>query len=123
MAAPVGNFFKSILGAPNSTKAQGSQIVLLRRKTGEILPRGSNVVPFLVMTYFLLRGFNILPKKELHWSPWVETILSRILAFMCSFGPSDITSGLAQGAVCGSVRASSCILSAPKLLLSRYFEP
>ena len=23
------------------------------------------------MAYFLLRDFNILPKKELHWSPWV----------------------------------------------------
>ena len=23
------------------------------------------------MTYFLLRDYNILPKKELHWSPWV----------------------------------------------------
>ena len=24
------------------------------------------------MTYFLLRDYNILPKKELHWSPWVH---------------------------------------------------
>ena len=24
------------------------------------------------MTYFLLRDYNLLPKKELHWSPWVE---------------------------------------------------
>ena len=29
------------------------------------------MVPFLVMTYFLLRDYNLLPKKELHWSPWV----------------------------------------------------
>ena len=26
----------------------------------------------MVMTYFLLRDYNILPKKELHWSPWVD---------------------------------------------------
>ena len=26
---------------------------------------------FLVMTYFPLRDYNILPKKELHWSLWV----------------------------------------------------
>ena len=26
---------------------------------------------FLVMTYFLLRDYNVLPKKELLWSPWV----------------------------------------------------
>ena len=28
------------------------------------LPRGSNIVPVLVMTYFLLRDYKILPKKE-----------------------------------------------------------
>ena len=28
---------------------------------------------FLVMTYFLLGDYNILPKKELHWSLWVYT--------------------------------------------------
>ena len=27
---------------------------------------------FLVMTYFLLKDYNILPKKELPLSPWVE---------------------------------------------------
>ena len=32
--------------------------------------RGSNVVPFLVMIYLLLRDYNILPKKELHSSLW-----------------------------------------------------
>ena len=32
--------------------------------------KGSNVVP-LVLTYFLYRDFDILPPKELHWSPWV----------------------------------------------------
>ena len=25
----------------------------------------------LVTTYLLLRGYNIQPKKEPHWSPWV----------------------------------------------------
>ena len=29
------------------------------------------MVSVLVMTYFLLRDYNTLPKKELHWSPWV----------------------------------------------------
>ena len=29
--------------------------------------------PFLVMTYFLLRDYNILPKEELLWSLWVCT--------------------------------------------------
>ena len=28
------------------------------------------------MTYFLLRDYNILPKKELHWSPWVPTMMT-----------------------------------------------
>ena len=27
----------------------------------------------LVMTYSLLRDYNILPSKELHWSPWTTT--------------------------------------------------
>ena len=26
------------------------------------------------MAYFLLRDYNILPKNELHWSPWVDTL-------------------------------------------------
>ena len=30
------------------------------------IPKGSNVVPFLVMTCLLPRDRNILPKKELH---------------------------------------------------------
>ena len=34
------------------------------------LPRGSDVVPFVVVTYFPLRDYNILPKKELHSSIW-----------------------------------------------------
>ena len=33
--------------------------------------QGLQCSSFLVMTYFLLRGFNILPQRELHWSPWV----------------------------------------------------
>ena len=33
--------------------------------------RGSNVVLFLVMTYFGLRDYNILPQKELLLSAWV----------------------------------------------------
>ena len=37
----------------------------------ESLPRGSNV-SFLLMTYVLLRGYYILPKKELHSSLWVS---------------------------------------------------
>ena len=36
------------------------------------LPRGSNVVPFWI-DLFWLRDSNILPKKELHSSLWVET--------------------------------------------------
>ena len=27
------------------------------------------------MTYFLLRDYNIFPKKELHWSPWVLMLI------------------------------------------------
>ena len=38
------------------------------------VPRGSDVVPFLVMTCFLLCDYKILPKKELHWSPWVDIV-------------------------------------------------
>ena len=33
--------------------------------------QGLSCSSFLVMTYFLSRDYNILPKKELHWSPWV----------------------------------------------------
>ena len=32
--------------------------------------KGLQCSSFLVMTYFLLRDYNILPKKELQWSPW-----------------------------------------------------
>ena len=35
------------------------------------LPRGSKVVPFLGLTFSLLRDSNIQPKKELLWSLWV----------------------------------------------------
>ena len=31
----------------------------------------------LVMTYFLLKGYNILPKKELRWRLWVEGVLPK----------------------------------------------
>ena len=27
---------------------------------------------FLDMTHFLLWDYNLLPKEELHWSPWVS---------------------------------------------------
>ena len=33
---------------------------------------------FLVMTYFLLRDYNIQPKKELLWSPWVPSTTAYI---------------------------------------------
>ena len=33
--------------------------------------QGLQCSSFLVMTYFLLRDYNLLPKKELHSSPWV----------------------------------------------------
>ena len=35
------------------------------------LPRGSYVVPFWVCYGFLVRDYNILPKKELHRRVWV----------------------------------------------------
>ena len=35
--------------------------------------QGLQCSSFLVMTYFLLRDYNIQPKTELHWSPWVDT--------------------------------------------------
>ena len=38
---------------------------------------GIQVSSFLVMTYFLLGGFDRLPKKELHWSLWVRTVDDR----------------------------------------------
>ena len=40
---------------------------------------------FLVMTAFLLRDYNILPKRELHWSLWV--ILYHITS--CYLAPSS----------------------------------
>ena len=33
--------------------------------------QGLQCSSFLVMTYFLLRDYNILPKRELPLSPWV----------------------------------------------------
>ena len=41
---------------------------------GMALPSGSNAGP-LVMTYFLLRDCNIRPKKELHSSLWVASVM------------------------------------------------
>ena len=34
-------------------------------------PRGSNVVPFWLWLIYLLKDYNILPRKELHLSLWV----------------------------------------------------
>ena len=39
--------------------------------------QGLQCSSFLVMTYFLTRDYNILPKKELLWSPWVGTRKAR----------------------------------------------
>ena len=36
------------------------------------LPKGSYVVPFWVCYGFLVRNYNILPKKELHRRVWVD---------------------------------------------------
>ena len=33
----------------------------------------------LVATYFLLRGYNVLPKKGPHWSLWVSAFLGEFL--------------------------------------------
>ena len=42
---------------------------------------------FLVLTYFLLRDYNVLPEKELHWSPWVysaqQTYAHRLCVSVC----------------------------------------
>ena len=35
------------------------------------LLKGSKCSSFLVMTFVIIRYYNILPKKELLWSPWV----------------------------------------------------
>ena len=40
---------------------------------GYIHPQRLQCSSFLVMTYFGLRDYNILPKKELHWRLWVYT--------------------------------------------------
>ena len=37
-----------------------------------IYTQGLQRSSFLVMTHFLIRDYNILPKKELLWSPWVH---------------------------------------------------
>ena len=52
-----------------SPRAEGVQLHTLRAS----IPKGSNVVPFWLLTYFLLRDYNILPKKELLLSLWVAT--------------------------------------------------
>ena len=38
--------------------------------------QGLQCSSFLVMTYFLLRDYDILPKTELHWSPWIVSCAS-----------------------------------------------
>ena len=35
------------------------------------IPKGSNVVPFGVCYVFLVRGYNVLPKKKLRRRVWV----------------------------------------------------
>ena len=43
----------------------------------KILPKGSYVVPFWVCYgFFLVRDYNILPKKELHRRVWLEAELA-----------------------------------------------
>ena len=41
------------------------------------LPKGSNVVPFWVACCNPLPKNHNKPKKELHWSPWVNVIRNR----------------------------------------------
>ena len=41
--------------------------------------QGLQCSSFLVMTYFLLRDYNILPKKELPLSPWIPWRLGRTM--------------------------------------------
>ena len=40
--------------------------------SGCFFTQGLQSRSFLVMTYFLLRDYNIQPKKELPWSLWVK---------------------------------------------------
>ena len=54
------------------------------------IPRGSKVVPFLGVPVFLVRDSNILPQKELLWSPWVwrfYSIEALILRIRCWVHP------------------------------------
>ena len=63
------------------------------------LPRGS----LLAMTYFLLRDYNVLPNKELDWSPWVQlkrkerTLLRKSDCNTAKAGPVDCSSPALRG--------------------------
>ena len=43
---------------------------MFRRPSRNVVLQSSS---FLVMTYSLLRDYDIQPKNELHWSPWVNS--------------------------------------------------
>ena len=63
------------------------------------------MVPFLVLTYFWLRGYKILPNKELHWGLWV--------------GPASCSMGFMRSK---SMEASA-ILSVPREKGSGDYSP
>ena len=76
---------------------------------------------FLVLTYFLLRDYNILPEKELHSSLWVDSCSSRPI-------PAELRTALGlSGAMRGKAPTSQKPGFATKLALAtcygRCYEP
>ena len=55
------------------SKETCARLYVLYKRIGYICiyTQGLSCSSFLVMTYFLFRDYDILPKKELLWSPWV----------------------------------------------------
>ena len=66
--------FHQGLGPSHGAVGLGAKIAGRKRPT-----QGLQCSSFLVMSYFLLRDYNIPSKKELHFSPWLGHILASLV--------------------------------------------
>ena len=63
------------VGFPEDPPHKRPNLLFMTRNGKVALPKGSNVVPYWVCYGFLLRDYNILPKKELHRRVWVVSFV------------------------------------------------
>ena len=59
-----------VVGGSDGQEARNGKEVAASR----VATQGLQCSSFFVMTDSLLREYDILPRKELHWSPWVARI-------------------------------------------------